>query len=119
MKYAIFLLSLVLLLQTGNISGEKGEKKIMEKNHMDKINNSMHLLEKIQSIKKKHMTLLRDCKYGDTMINEYNDYYEVIFNHPDTDNSTGGAECYEVNKKTGHEEMIWHEHPMPLKDFMR
>lgn len=50
-------------------------------------------------------------------VQEYQDYWEIIIDHPDTeDGFTGGAECYHLNKITGESEMIWHEHPMQIEE---
>ena len=50
-------------------------------------------------------------------VEEFKDHYKIIVEHPDTNNYTGGAEAYKVNKKTGKSEMIWHEHPMKFPEI--
>ncbi len=50
-------------------------------------------------------------------VQEYEDHWEIIVDHPDTDDGfTGGAESYKVHKQTGKSEMIWHEHPMEIEE---
>lgn len=52
-------------------------------------------------------------------VREYQDYWEIIVDHPDTgDDYTGGAECYRVDKQSGVSEMIWHEHPMEIGEMI-
>jgi hypothetical protein len=45
-------------------------------------------------------------------IEEYKDYYQITVSHKSSNEYSGGAECYKLDKKTGKSEMIWHEHPM-------
>lgn len=52
-------------------------------------------------------------------VEEFQNYYKIIVDHPDVNGHTGGAECYKVYKKTGESEMIWHEHPMKLPEEIK
>jgi hypothetical protein len=56
-------------------------------------------------------------KDDNILVEEFQNYYELIIDHPGIDGFTGGAECYKLDKKTGESEMIWHEHPMKLPEF--
>jgi hypothetical protein len=49
-------------------------------------------------------------------VEEFQNCYQLIVNHPDQGEYTGGVECYQLDKKSGATKMIWHEHPMPLPD---
>ena len=51
---------------------------------------------------------------GNLRVTSQGGQFEIIVSHPSQDNYTGGAEQYLLNKATGHYEMGWHEHPMPL-----
>jgi|AVFP01.1.fsa_nt_gi hypothetical protein len=50
-------------------------------------------------------------------VTEYTDYYEIIVSHRHSATSSGGAECYHLNKENGHTEMIWHEYPQRIPGF--
>ena len=47
-------------------------------------------------------------------VTEHKDHYEITVSHPSTEDSTGGAEGYSLDKKTGESSMTWHEHPMDM-----
>lgn len=47
---------------------------------------------------------------------EFRGHYRIIVSHPAADGYSGGTECYEVDKNTGSIKMIWHEHPVKIKN---
>jgi len=49
-------------------------------------------------------------------VTEHPDRYEIVVSHPSSDNLTGGAEQYFVDKETGEARMGWHEHPMEMPE---
>jgi len=51
------------------------------------------------------------------LVSSHNNYFEIIVTHPSNDNSSGGAEQYFLDKKTGEYKMGWHEHPMEIPTF--
>jgi hypothetical protein len=77
-------------------------------------------------VRKTYGTLIREAGYLETfkaafgltddhLVNDEGDHFEIIVTHPSTDNATGGAEQYLMDKKTGKWRMGWHEHPMPMR----
>ncbi|TSE10640.1 MULTISPECIES: hypothetical protein [Aquimarina] len=50
------------------------------------------------------------------LVEEFQNYYELIVSHLDKNGYTGGAEGYTLDKKTGKIKMVWHEHPMKLPE---
>ncbi len=76
-------------------------------------------------VRKTYGRLIREAGYlkafkaafgvrDDHLVNDEGDHYEIIVHHPCTDDATGGAEQYIMDKKTGKWRMGWHEHPMPM-----
>ena len=54
-----------------------------------------------------------------TFVTEYEDHYEVTVVHASSeDGYTGGAEGYSIDKTTGKSKMMWHEHPMELRELV-
>ena len=52
-------------------------------------------------------------------VKEQEDHWEIIVEHPDTDDGfTGGAEGYSLHRITGESEMMWHEHPMESEELV-
>jgi hypothetical protein len=49
-------------------------------------------------------------------VTDKGDVFETIVTHPPTEDETGGAEQYFIDKKTGETTMGWHEHPMELPE---
>lgn len=49
-----------------------------------------------------------------TLVEEYEDHYEIQVIHPPKGNYSGGAERYSLDKKTGNTRIIWHEHPVRI-----
>jgi hypothetical protein len=50
-------------------------------------------------------------------VTEFPGHYEILVSRPGEEGYTGGAECYEMDKKTGKTRMIWHEHPMKIPEI--
>jgi hypothetical protein len=78
-------------------------------------------LIKIKKRNKKQMKILIDFKNKFpttaeiTVIRETPELYEILVTRKGTDDYTGGAENYELDKKSGTSKMIWHEHPMKIE----
>lgn len=45
---------------------------------------------------------------------EREDCFEITVSHRSSGGSTGGAEAYRMDKRSGKIEMLWHEHPMRM-----
>ena len=71
-------------------------------------------LELIQDKKHRDILIQHQKEHGSSEITvtEKEDVFETIVTHPSTEDQTGGAEQYFVDKKTGESTMGWHEHPM-------
>jgi len=119
-KSIVLLLVPVFLSFTSNAQLKKDSLSIND----DLIQNSADINEmiKLKEGNQNQIKLLKEFKkqYGDThrmTVSEFKDHYEIIVSHPNSNEYTGGAECYRLNKKTGITEMIWHEHPMEIPDI--
>ncbi len=86
----------------------KGEAVSMEWNQFLKSVTDQRQRELLNQFRQ---TLSRN---DNVLVQEFDDHYEITVTHPSSENFTGGAEGYRLDKVSGKIEMIWHEHPMPF-----
>lgn len=106
------LIVLLILLPNMLIAQNKNIKETISIDEM--------ILKKKNKPKQKKLLLKFKIDYDKDdriVVEEFRNYFKITVDHLGSNGSTGGAECYKVDKKTGERKMLWHEHPMDIPEL--
>ncbi len=107
------------LLVTGGCSHDKHPRRTEPKNTPPKATTAPMMASHTRKPAKANVDCLSafKAKYPSghhLSVRTFPDHYKIIVSHPSSEERTGGAEGYRLDRKTCKTAMEWHEHPQRI-----